>query len=531
MEQIDNLIVPLERDAELRQLVAEQLGWKQERIGTLRFLRRSIDARRKNAIRVIYRLQVFAVDETPPGPPTPERYAREITAYDRPRGRAIVVGAGPAGLFAALEFRRGGWEVDLVERGSSLPERHRATGAYFRRGILNPDDNVCFGLGGAGLYSDGKLTTRIKHPEVSEILQILAAFGAPERILWAYNPHVGSNLIRQVIRNMAQALQQWGVRFHFHTRAVDLEQQNGQVSGIRVLRLNEQEREETLNADVVLVACGHGASDTYRWLHQRGAAMEQKPFAVGLRVQHPREFIDRSQFGESAGHPALESASYRLTCNLKQLERGVYSFCMCPGGYVLPAATEAATMVVNGMSNTARGSRWSNSAVVVTVDPRDWGADIFAPLAFRHELETRAFDLVQQAGGNSQAPALPLLAYRGKGDVTLPQRSSCLSGAIRADIRSIFPAAILQALDAGLERFDHLLRGFSRHEQALLFAVESRTSAPLRVLRDPDSFHSVTLPGLLPVGEGAGYAGGITSAAVDGLRAARRQVQLRNESA
>ncbi len=523
MEKIDNLIVPLQQDGALRHLVAQRLGWPDERVGTLRFLRRSIDARHKHNIRLVYRLEVFATDELPPDAPNRERYAREIASYERARGRVIVIGAGPAGLFAALEFRRRGWEVDLVERGSALPKRHRATGAYFRRGELNPDDNICFGLGGAGLYSDGKLTTRIKHAEVGEVLEALVAFGAPQEILWAYNPHVGSNRIRQVIRTMAQALAEWGVRFHFNTRATDLLLENARVRGIRALHLNESGREESLRADAVMVACGHGASDTYRWLKRCGAAMEAKPFAVGLRVQHPRTFIDHSQFGDFAGHPALESASYRLTCHLKELERGVYTFCMCPGGYILPAATEAGTLVVNGMSNYARGSSWSNSAIVVTVDPRDWGTDGFAPLAFRHEMERRAYQLVRDAGGTREAPAQTLCSYRGKGETTWPTRSSCLSGAIRADIRSVFPKHISEALDAGLERFDRQLRGFSSHAEALLFAVESRTSAPLRVLRDPQSFESPSLPGLLPVGEGAGYAGGITSAAVDGLRAARAQ--------
>ncbi len=523
MEQIDNLIVPLLKDGELRHLVSGKLGWKEERIGAIRFLRRSVDARNKRDIKFVYSLQVFSTDELPPKPHSPERYAREIAAYDHARGRVIIIGAGPAGLFAALEFRRNGWEVDLVERGSSLPDRHRATGAYFKRGELNPDDNICFGLGGAGLYSDGKLTTRIKHVEVKEVLEALVAFGAPQEILWAYNPHVGSNRIRQVIRTMAEALQGWGVRFHFNTRATNLLIEGGKVTGIRSLILNNSASEDTMRADAVMVACGHGASDTYRWLHNCGVAMEAKPFAVGLRVQHPREFIDHSQFGNFAGHPALESASYRMTCNLKELERGVYTFCMCPGGYIVPAATEAGTMVVNGMSNYSRNSPWSNSAVVVTVNASDWGTDTFAPLEFRQKMEQRAYDLVREAGGTHQVPAMPIKAYRGKGNIAMPKRSSCLSGAIKADIRSVFPTPIAEALDAGLDRFDHLLHGFSQHDEALLFAVESRTSSPLRLLRDPKTFNSTGMPGLIPVGEGAGYAGGITSAAVDGLRAARSQ--------
>jgi uncharacterized protein len=525
MELIKYLVIRLDEEDRLRSMVAKQLGWPENRIGSIRFLKRSIDARRKAEIKIIYSLQVYAHDETPPATPVPEDYAREINSYDKPRGSAVIIGAGPAGLFAALEFRRRGWEVDLIERGSPLPDRHRSTSAYFKRGELNPDDNVCFGLGGAGLYSDGKLTTRIKHKEVGEVLAALTAFGAPEQILWTFNPHVGSNKIRQVIRAMTHNLEQFGVRFHFHTRATGLLIEDGRAVGVRVLRLDGRETTDLLRADSIMVACGHGAVDTYRWLRECGAAVEPKPFAVGLRVEHPREFIDRSQFGNQFDHPALESASYRLTCNLKQLERGVYTFCMCPGGYVLPAATEPGSIVVNGMSNFRRGSRWSNSAIVVTVDSRDWGTDPFAPIQFRRQLEERAFDLARAAGATGEVPASLLSTYRGRGNAVVPAKTGCLSGAVNAEIREVFPTAIAEAIDAGLDRFDQMIKGFSSHGQAVLYAVESRTSAPIRLLRDPDTFESISIPGLVPVGEGSGYAGGITSAAVDGLRAARAVAQ------
>jgi len=255
-------------------------------------------------------------------------------------------------------------------------------------------------------------------------------------------------------------------------------------------------------------------------LKARGVTLERKPYAVGLRVQHPQEFINRSQYGEFADHPALEAASYRLTAGIEKLERGVYSFCMCPGGYVLPASTEVDGMVVNGMSNRARSSRWANSAVVVTVDERDWSGDELAALDFRRKLETNAFEAGFHAG-RSCVPAQSVADFLRHISGGLPQKSGCLAPIVPALLNDIFPAHIAEALHEGLLRFDAGLRNFARHPEALLFGVESRTSAPLRILRDEETFESTSHPGLYPIGEGAGYAGGITSAAVDGLRAVK----------
>ncbi|RJO63614.1 MAG: FAD-binding protein, partial [Myxococcales bacterium] len=432
MEELKDFIVPLEKDDKLKSLVARRLKWPLERIGLIRFLRRSVDARHSRKIQLVYHLEIYAAGEAPEPPPNVETIAREIAAWERPRGRAVVVGAGPAGLFAALTLRRQGWEVDLVERGSAIAVRRRKIGRYFSRGELDGDDNVCFGLGGAGMYSDGKLTTRIKHPEVKDVLTALVAFGAPEDILYAHAPHVGSDVIRRVIDAMAGHLARWGVRLRLNTRMTGLTIADGRVVGVEAVSTSD-EKATRFAADAVLLGAGHGAGDVYALLRRLGVAMTPKPFAVGLRVQHPQAFVDRRQYGHFAGHPALETASYRLTASVERLERGVYSFCMCPGGYVAPAATDPDGIVVNGMSHRRRGSRWANSAVVATVDARDWGGDLFAPLDFRRGIERRAFDLARQAGATREVPAALLASFLHGARLPFPARTSCLSGAVEAD--------------------------------------------------------------------------------------------------
>jgi len=522
MELIKQIIISLDDEKDLRRVAAEHLGWPVERVEHIRCLRRSIDARRKNAVRLVYSLEVYARGEFLPPLPSLENIRNNIADWDKPQGRAVVVGAGPSGLFATLTLLKHGYAVDLVERGSDIAGRQKKIARYFKNGELDPDDNVCFGMGGAGLYSDGKLTTRIKHPEVSSVLETLFAFGAPEDILYAHNPHVGSNLIRRVITNMSASLREWGANIHTRTRMTDLLLREGRVCGIKALDLESGE-ESSLEVDAVFLGCGHGASDVYRLLKARGVMLERKPYAVGLRVQHPQEFINRSQYGEFAGHPALEPASYRLTANIEKLERGVYSFCMCPGGYVLPAATEPESMVVNGMSNRSRSSAWANSAIVATVDERDWAGDELAALDFRRQLEHKAYEAGLHAG-RACVPAQNVSDFLQRRMGRLPQKTSCLASLAPAMLNDIFPACIAEALQEGLLRFDASLRNFARHPEALLFGVESRTSAPVRIMRDEISCQSVSHPGLYPIGEGAGYAGGITSAAVDGLRAAMKAV-------
>ncbi len=522
VEEIRQLIVELKDDARLKELAARHLGWPVEKVGEIRWLRRSVDARKKGHIRLVYRLEVFSRDERPPQRLELETLKHQCLSWqDRPR-RAVVIGAGPAGLFAALELLRLGWQVEVIERGAPLRERHFTVAEYFKKGVLDPDSNLCFGLGGAGFYSDGKLNTRIKHPEVSDVLERLVCFGAPEDILWRHDPHVGSNLIREIIGAMADAMVQWGVGFHFHRRATGLRLENGTLTGVETVSTQHPENIEIFDADAVFFACGHGAEDSYRLLQSHGVALTPKDYAVGFRVQHPQEFIDRSQYGNDVGHPALESARYRLTANLKELERGVYTFCMCPGGYVVPAATDTRGIVVNGMSNRGHRSPWANAAVVATVSERDWGDSPLASLDFRTRLERAALESIAARRSRAEVPAMRMEEFLHGKKATVPSRTSCLGGCQPTDIASIFPDDLVYALKAGLERFERKIRRFSSHPEAMLFAVESRTSAPLQVSRDRETLQSTSHPRLYPIGEGAGWAGGITSSAVDGLRAARK---------
>ena len=522
MEEIKQLVVDLKDDARLREIVAQHLGWSVEKIGEIRWLRRSVDARKKGNIRLVYRLEVFERGERLPQRLDRETLKRQCLSWEKRTRRAVVVGAGPAGLFAALELFRSGWQVEVVERGAAMKERHFAVARFFKQGTLDSDNNLCFGLGGAGFYSDGKLTTRIKHPEVSDVLERLVCFGAPEDILWRYDPHVGSNLIRDVIGTMAESMQQWGVTFHFHCKAVDFRFADGHLTGVETVSTQTPDTKKVFDADAVFFACGHGAEDSYRLLHRHGVELTPKSYAVGFRVQHPQNFIDRAQYGSAAGNPALDFARYRLTANLKELERGVYTFCMCPGGYVVPATTDPESVVVNGMSNRGHRSPWANAAVVVTVGEKDWGGSLLAPLDFRARLERNAYESVAKIRSRAEVPAMYLHEFLEGKTPTVPDKTSCLGGCQPADIARIFPENLAEALKAGLQRFERKIRRFSSHPEALLFAVESRTSAPLQVSRDRDSLQSVSTPRLYPIGEGAGWAGGITSSAVDGLRAARK---------
>lgn len=525
MEEIRNLIIPLEQEARLNELVADHLKRPVGEIAHIRFIRRSLDARKKGQIRLVYHLEVFGPGESVPTLPGPEDYSRDVTAWDRPRGSAVVVGAGPAGLFAAFELRRKGWDVTVIERGSAVMERRKKIARFLREGQLDPDDNVCFGLGGAGLYSDGKLNTRIKHKEVREVLEVLAAFGAPEDILWKHEPHIGTDRVQRVIERMSAWLAAHGVRFLLNTRFSDFEVSNGAIHTIHALHLGDAPTSVALEADGLFLACGHGASDVYRLLGQRGVHLEAKPFAVGIRVQHPQSFINQRQYGPQASHPALEPASYHLAANPETFGRGVYSFCMCPGGHVIPASTDETGLVINGMSNRDRSSAFANAAVVCTVDGRDWGDSPESALLFRESLEQRALQLARESGARrAEVPGCYLSDFlSGQVRVNLPVKTGCLGGTVTAPVNRIFPDPIREALREGLAHFNSRIRGFCEHAEALVFGVESRTSAPIRIVRDEKTFESVTLRGLYPIGEGAGYAGGIVSSAVDGLRAARQK--------
>jgi hypothetical protein len=512
--------VPLtltEAESLLPRKVAAELGLEPQAIGDWQIVRRGIDARRKPRILRIYTVEFSVADEAEllrrqGTNPRLERAAAPVLPTLVPLGsrhRVLVVGMGPAGLFAALHLARYGLSVTLVERGRPVEERVRDVRRFWTAGELDPTSNVQFGEGGAGTFSDGKLTTRVNHPWTRLVLQTLVDCGAPAEILVQAKPHVGTDCLRRVLVNFRTALRQAGVELLYQSRLSGLEYAGGAV------RAGIIDERGAIPCDSLVLAPGHSARDTYRMLAEAGVALEAKPFAVGARVEHPAEVINRIQYGFVA-HPALSAADYALAWNDPDSGRGVYSFCMCPGGEVVNAASETGGVVVNGMSGHSRTGSYSNSALVVAVRREDFDdADPLAGVRFQRRWEEAAF---AAGGGDYRAPAQNLLTFLGRGRGALV--SSCRPGVREAELDRVLPPFVVDGLRRALPHFERRMRGFITGE-ATLTGVETRTSAPLRILRGEDG-ESVSHPGLYPAGEGAGYAGGIMSAALDGLRVAEQ---------
>jgi uncharacterized protein len=501
--------------------VAQLLGVDAATLHGIRIVRCAVDARQKPRVRRIY-----TVEFTVPGEEQLLRRQKGNRRLERAQaqplptivpisagGRALVVGMGPAGLFAAWHLARSGVAVTLVERGRALEERVRDVERFWQGEGLDPVSNVQFGEGGAGTFSDGKLTTRLNHPWMRLVLQTLVDFGAPEDILVQAKPHVGTDRLRAVIRRFRQALQELGVEVRFESRLSALLLRNGQVQG-GVLN----GREEVLCEHLVL-APGHSARDTYGMLQGAGVELAAKPFAMGVRVEHPAAHINRIQYGMSH-HPLLPAAEYALSYNDPESGRGIYSFCMCPGGEVVTAPSEPGGMVVNGMSYRERSGSFSNSALVVSVRPEDFADhDPLAGIRFQRHWEEAAF---VAGGGDYRAPAQSLLTFLGRGRREL-MPTTCRPGINEADLHRLLPPFVSAGLQRALPHFDRTMPGFITGE-AMLIGVETRTSAPVRIVRGENG-QSVSHPGLYPAGEGAGYAGGIMSAALDGLLTAQRIVE------
>jgi uncharacterized protein len=430
--------------------------------------------------------------------------------------KPIIIGAGPGGLFCAVRLAEYGVPCILLERGDKAQNRMLKIARFWRYGELDAETNVCYGEGGAGLFSDGKLITRIKSPLVSYVMHKLVDFGAPPETAYESNPHLGSNKIRGIISRISEWLRGQGCEIRYNSRVEKILTEDGQAIGV------ELSNGERLYSNHIVLATGHSATELYQHLEEIKVAMRPKDFAVGVRIEHSRRYIDSIQHGKFCTSPELGSARYRLSWHDKTSERGVYSFCMCPGGYVLSSGTEKNGIVVNGMSNFARNSPWSNAALVVSVKGQDdaQASDLMGGLNFQHQIERKAYELSCQHASGRELPAMTIREFmNGKLDDRPLPVSSSPSGVFKADIRSIFPDFIVEHLKAGLKEFERDLPGFA-HPDALLIAPETRTSAPLTIVRDKESLVSTSHQGLYPCGEGAGYAGGITSAAVDGVKIA-----------
>ncbi len=519
---ISNFTLTLdEPETELQPKIAQAIGISSEKIKNIKIIKKSLDARRKKRLRFVYSLEFsLAPDEEREvlSRPSSSLHMQEAVAQtsipprrikNKPRHRPVIVGTGPAALFAALRLCESGWPPLLLERGKEMPERVKDVEEFWRKGILDPESNIQFGEGGAGTFSDGKLFTRLHDPRVASILNIFSRFGAPAEILYLQKPHIGTDKLRRVILAMRQSLKDQGAEFHFQAKVTGIHVFHNHLQGVVV---NHQEEIET---PLLLLGPGNSARDTYRMLGEAGVAMESKPFAIGLRVEHPQRLIDRIQYGSSAGHPRLPPAEYQLTYRTSQ-GRAVYSFCMCPGGAVIAASSEPGGLVTNGMSLFRRNSPWANSALVVHVGVEDFGTPgPFAGVEFQRRWEEKAF---QSGGGNHRAPAQGLSDFLEGREPSSTRKTSFRPGITPARLEECLPPFAAESLREALPFFNRKMRGFASPE-AMLVGIETRTSAPLRILRGED-IQSLNVRGLYPIGEGSGYAGGIVSSALDGLRAA-----------
>ena len=530
--RIHQLKLPLDAQPDeetLRRLCARQLRISEKQLRTVRLQKRSVDARDKGDVHFS-----LTVDATASDPKTEAAIAarfrpNQVTIIASPKpaesvmelklppwsrsARPVVVGAGPAGLFCALTLARRGARPLLMERGQPVEQRVQDVERLEQQGLLNEESNVLFGEGGAGAFSDGKLTCGLNSPHIQTVLQTLYQCGAPESILTAQKPHVGTDVLRQVLVCARQRLIELGGEVRFGCKVTGLSLRDGKVSGVKYVSSRENKAEEGFfETDTVFLAIGHSARDTCRWLYALGLPMEQKPFAIGARIEHPQSLIDRGQYGPAAGHPALPPAEYKLNVPTPD-KRGVYTFCMCPGGRVIAAVSEPEGVNVNGMSLHARDGENANAALLVGVRPEDFGSEHpLAGIEFQRRIEQAAF---RAAGGFRAVSQKVGDLLQGRETKELGAvRPTYLPGVVPGDLRCCLPDFVLDNYRLALPQLGRRLHGFDWAE-ALLTGPETRSSSPLRMLRNER--RESPIGGVYPLGEGAGYAGGIVSAAVDGL--------------
>lgn len=502
-------------DNTLRHSASQYLNIPPEKINAIQVLRRSVDSRNKNIMAELM-VEVF-VEE-----PFKNAFAFESRLQPVAAAKEIyIIGCGPAGLFAALRLIERGYKPVILERGKDVRNRRRDLAAMNKQGIVNPESNYCFGEGGAGTYSDGKLYTRsAKRGDILRSLQWLHYFGADEKILYEAHPHIGTNKLPQIITDMRTAIEDCGGEVRFNSKLTDIMLENGQVKGLAV------NGDETISTDTVILATGHSARDIFELLAIKQIKIAAKPFALGVRIEHPQHLIDSIQYHcdrETGRDKILPPASYSLVS--QEAGRGVFSFCMCPGGIIAPASTEAGALVVNGWSPSKRDNPYANSGMVVTVDEHD-----FARYGFKGDLAAMHFQRMveqqcwQAGGGALTAPAQRMTDFvNRKLSASLP-KCSYLPGIQSAQLHEVLPEAIFRALAAGFKTFGNKKKGYYT-EDAIVVATESRTSSPLRIPRNDITLEHIEIKGLYPCGEGAGYAGGIISAAMDGERVANKTGQ------
>ena len=507
-------LTPHDQEDVLPALLAAKLSVPLSSLQNIRIIRKGIDARKKQHIKIVYTLSFSADDSLrsllggDPALEWQEEKPTPVPALIQSPAHIVIVGSGPAGLFAALRLAEYGLTATIVERGEPVEQRALSVQRFWKDGILNPESNVQFGEGGAGTFSDGKLTCRSKDPLVPWVLEQFTAFGAQPEVRYLAKPHIGTDRLRTVISAIRRQLIEKGFTVRFGCRMTDLNIKNGSITAVT---LNDAEE---IQCDHLILATGHSARDTFETLERLNVPLQRKPFAMGLRVEHPQELINRIQYGNQQ-LPHLPAADYAVAWNNQSNGRSAYSFCMCPGGVVVGGASEAGGVVTNGMSGQLRNSPFANSALVVNVREEDFeGVGPLAGIRLQRRWERRAFEL---GGGGFLAPAQNLLGFLrlpGKGAA----KTSYRPGICETELDSVLPLFIIDTLREGIVDFGRKLRGFITAE-ATLIGIESRTSSPVRILRD-SCFESIGVKGLYPAGEGAGYAGGIMSSAIDGIKIA-----------
>lgn len=519
--KLEQIKLNLEDSADrLRTKVSKVLGIQPELIKGLQILRESIDARKKESIQRVYTLAVDVADGARLRGKFQtyheEEYTVPMPGDQKLTGRPIVVGMGPAGLMAGYMLAVKGYRPLILERGQDVETRTRQVQAFWDTGLLDTESNVQFGEGGAGSFSDGKLTCRTRDMRSRWFFQKLVEAGAPAEILYQAKPHVGTDKLKAVVKNIRLNIEALGGEVRFGQRVEQLLSDGEHIQGVRLAGGEE------IRSGTVILSVGHSARDTFESMADMGVSITQKPFAVGFRIEHPQEMIDLAQYGMAAGHPVLDAADYHLTHQTKS-GRAVYTFCMCPGGYVVGAASEPDQLVVNGMSFHARDGRNANSALLATVSPSDFEPGPLGGVAFQRRIEAAAYRL---GGGGYFAPVQRVSDFLAG----IPTESlagiapSHQPGVTPADLSILFPAELTDALREGLKVMDSKIKGFAG-EHAVLTGVETRSSSPVRINRDSVTLESVSHKGLYPAGEGAGYAGGIVSSAVDGMLAAESVIK------